>query len=82
VVVVFARLTVTDAFVDVLVKNVPSPRYLADSAWAPTLKVVVANVATPLFNVDVPPDVAPSKNCTCPVGVPLLEETDAVNVTL
>ena len=81
VVVVFARFTMTNAFGDVLGKKVPSPRYLADAACVPTLKVAVTNVAAPLLNVDVPSELAPLKNSTCPVGVPVVEEAITVSDT-
>lgn len=50
---------------------------------APALKVEIERVATPLpFRVELPNDVLPSRNCTLPVGVPLVADlTVAVRVT-
>jgi hypothetical protein len=47
--------------------------------WVPTLSADVLKVATPLaLSVPVPSGVAPSRNVTGPVGVPV---PDAVTVT-
>jgi len=52
--------------------------------WKPTAKVEVAKVALPPLRLAVPSVVAPSRNVTVPVAVPVAGETAdtwAVNVT-
>src|SRR5580700_8324796 len=57
-----------------------SPLYAAVIECVPTAKVEVVNVATlPIKATGVASEVAPSKNCTLPVG--LSPETTAVKVT-
>jgi hypothetical protein len=51
--------------------------------WLPTASMAVDNVAWPLpLSAPEPMFVAPSKNATAPVGVPLPELTVAVKFTL
>ena len=68
---------------DVLAAKLVSPEYLAVIEWVPTAKEDVLNVACAFaVSVPVPICMLPSKNCTVPVGVPVVElETVAVNVT-
>jgi hypothetical protein len=68
--------------VEVLVAKFESPSYAAMSEWEPTLSELVVKLATPRLSVPVPMIVEPSKNSTCPVGVPLWEVTSAVNTTI
>ena len=69
----------------VLVRKLVSPAYTTVILWlVPTAREVVLKVPTPPVRVPVPIWVAPSKNVTVPVGVPLPGEaalTVAVNVT-
>lgn len=69
---------------DVLVAYEESPEYVAVIVWPPVLRALVEYCAAPEPSVTGEPSAAePSKNCTVPVIVPLVEEvTAAVNVTL
>jgi len=58
------------------------PLYVAVILCDPVVNVDVANVAVLPLNVPVPILVAPSKNVTVPVGVPDVDDTVAVKVTL
>jgi hypothetical protein len=49
--------------------------------FVPTLKVVVANIATPPVRVVVPRFAVPFLKVTLPAGVPHDDETVAVNIT-
>jgi hypothetical protein len=85
VVVVPDWFTVCVRMLDVLVLKLPSPPYTAVIECEPTLRVLVANVATPEpSSVPVPTVVAPSLKVTVPVGIPepgALAVTVAVKVT-
>ena len=50
--------------------------------WKPSANVEIEKVATPLESGTVPSIVAPSLNVTLPVGVPSVDVTVAVNVTV
>jgi hypothetical protein len=51
-------------------------------AFAPVAKAVGGSAATPFVSVAVPSEVVPLKNCTVPVGVPVVvDATVAVSVT-
>jgi hypothetical protein len=70
---------------DVLPAKLVSPPYAAVIEWLPTDSDEVVIVACPFayaYCVPVPICVLPSKNCTVPVGVPVVElKTVAVKVT-
>ena len=70
---------------DVLAAKLLSPPYTAVIEWLPTDSDEVVNVACPFayaYCVPVPIGVVPSKNCTVPVGAPVVElKTVAVKVT-
>ena len=69
---------------DVLGAKLPSPPYDAVIECVPWVSAAVANVAVPvLSSAPVPSVVAPSKNVTVPVGVPVPDvgATVTVNVT-
>src|SRR6266568_5145133 len=67
-----------------LFRKFTSPLYSAVIVWVPAFKVEVVNVAAPpAFKATGAPRLAPlSLNCAVPVGVPALEVTVAVKVTL
>jgi hypothetical protein len=71
------------AVYEVLPVKFVSPKYFAVIEWIPSDKDEVLKAACPdAFSVPVPICMLPSKNCTMPVGVPVVElETVAVNVT-
>lgn len=68
---------------DVLAAKLGSPPYTVVIKWLPTDIDEVTNAACPFaFSVPVPICVLPSKNCTVPVGVPVVElRAAAVKVT-
>lgn len=83
-VIVSATVTISVTIaVEVLPRKLVSPEYFAVIEWIPTDSDEVMNAACPFtFSVPVPICMLPSKNCTVPVGVPVVElETVAVNVT-
>jgi hypothetical protein len=75
--------TVSLTAVEVLPKKLVSPEYFAVIEWVPTAKEAVLNIAWAFApSGPVPICVLPSKNCTGPVGIPVVElDTVAVNVT-
>jgi hypothetical protein len=56
--------------------------YDAVMLWLPTASVLLLNVALPAESAGLPSVVAPSLKVTVPVGVPAVEVTVAVNVTI
>lgn len=68
---------------DMLPVKFVSPEYFPVIEWIPADSDEVMNAACPFtFSAPVPICMLPSKNCTVPVGVPVVElETVAVNVT-
>jgi hypothetical protein len=80
-------LTLCEIAGEVLPLKFPSPlvKTAVMSLWLPTESAVVVRVATPdPLRVPVPNDVATSKNCALPVGVPVpgaTAVTVAVSVT-
>jgi hypothetical protein len=64
-----------------LVRKFPSPEYTPFTVWLPTDNVDTDNDALPSVTVALPRDVAPLKNSTVPVGVPVPLVTIACSVT-
>lgn len=80
---VLACWTVCVITLEVLAPKLLSPPYAAVIGCAPAVSVEVMKVAMPLpFNVPAPMELLPSLNVTLPVGVPCVDVTVAVNVTL
>jgi len=80
---VLAGVTVCVMTDDVLVAWFGSPLYTAVIECEPPLSINVVMVAFPFPSSDcVPIELAPSLKVTLPVGVPALEATVAVNVTV
>jgi hypothetical protein len=74
--------TVWVSVLEVLVAKVGAPLYWATTGWAPMVKVLVLNVATPLpLRLTVPTFDPSMLKVTDPVGVPAPDVTVAVNVT-
>lgn len=61
--------------------NKLSPLYTAVMEWVAALKLLVVNFAVPLVSAIVPRVVGPSLKVTDPVGDPLVELAEALNVT-
>ena len=83
-VVVLALFTTWLTADDVLVVKLLFPEYWAVTEWVATLNAEVDNVALSPLMLDVPNDVAPSKNSIVPLGLPAPGDdtlTRAVNVT-
>ena len=67
---------------EVLPLKAASPPYVAVMECGPTERAEAVSDAVPAaLSAPVPSSVAPSKNATCPVGVPLAPLTVAVKVT-
>jgi hypothetical protein len=73
--------TTCDSTAEVLGRNVASPPYTPVIECVPTVSVEVVNFAIPLLSVLEPNVVVPSLKVTVPVGVPVVDFTEAVNVT-
>lgn len=80
---VAAVLTVSLTAAEALPAKLGSPEYFAVMEWVPSASDEVPNVTCPFApSVPVPSSVEVSRNCTTPVGVPVVElETVAANVT-
>src|SRR5690242_16279614 len=76
-----ALLTTCVMPAEVLPVKFVSPSYIAVIVCDPALRAEVLRVATPAFRAPVPSELEPSLKVTEPVGVPLFDDTVAVNVT-
>ena len=79
---VLALFTVCVSTAEVLPEKLALPPYTAVMECDPTARVEVANVAFPPASVPVPKVFTPFLKVTVPVGVPPVDVTVAVNVTL
>src|SRR6266478_1658566 len=70
-------MTVSVSTAEVLVLKLPSPLYTAVIEWVAAESVEVVNVALPELSVPLPSEVAPSRNVTVPLGVPVPGATTA-----
>ena len=80
-IVISALLTVCATAAEVLTLKLVSPLYVAVIECAPTVRVLVATIATPPVNVLVANATPPFLNVTVPEGVPAVAVVVAVNVT-